>query len=134
MLSVNEDKTQFLKKSSGEEKTSKKTKTSKGGDYEDFISKDSLKNTYYRVAIRNLDFKQKKSVKFTLRIDIQEKVFIPNQSFKENLPKSIDEIQRVKIKPEGLKESEFIAGTKYMVSWMNENALNPFIPKTSSTF
>lgn len=53
------------------------------------------------------------------------------ESAKEYLPKTIDEIQRFKVKPEGVKESEFIAGTKYMVDWMSDTSLNrPFVPKS----
>lgn len=41
---------------------------------------------------------------------------------------------RYKIKPEGLKESEFLVGTSYMVSWMNENSLKAFTPKSTTTY
>lgn len=41
-LSINEDKSQFLKKSKSNERKSNKTKTTKGSDFEEFISSEKL--------------------------------------------------------------------------------------------
>jgi hypothetical protein len=49
---------------------------------------------------------------------------------KEILPKSIDEIKRLKLKSEGMKESEFIIGTRFMLNWIDKNELFPFLKKS----
>lgn len=89
-------------------------------------------NTMYRIVILNTG--QEDSVTFDLRIEIIEN---PQYSLSKNdpknrvtLPKSIQEIERVKIKSEGVKDSEFIIGNRFMMKWMAEDTLYPFLRKS----
>jgi len=50
------------------------------------------------------------------------------------LPKSIDEIKRTKIKQVGQKESEFIIGTRFMLNWIDEKKLHPFLKKSGTVY
>lgn len=50
------------------------------------------------------------------------------------LPKSIEEIKRLKMKPEGVKEGEFLIGTRFMMDYMNNYALRPFLAKSTTVY
>jgi hypothetical protein len=50
------------------------------------------------------------------------------------LPKSINEIMRYKLKAPGMKESDFIVGSRYMMEWMDKEALFPFVPKQNRVY
>ena len=69
---------------------------------------------------------------FNLRLEFTEK---PRghkiENFKEALPKSIDEIARYKMKSEGVKESDFLIVSKYMLGWIDKQQLTPFIKKNA---
>lgn len=56
------------------------------------------------------------------------------QKFYELLPKSMDEIMRFKMKTEGMKESEFIIGNKFMMKYMDTYALYPFVPLSNRVY
>lgn len=72
---------------------------------------------------------------FNLRLEISESIKrAPSKPLKEHLPKSIEEIARYKVRTEGLKESEFIIGTKFMLDWVDTNRLKPFVPKSDQVF
>ena len=73
---------------------------------------------------------------FSLRVEIIEKpkgikVVSKKQTI---LPKNIDEIKRVKARTEGLKESEFIIGTRFMLNWIDKNDLYPFLKKSDKIY
>lgn len=38
------------------------------------------------------------------------------------------------MKVEGMKESEFIMGTKFSMQYMNQYSLHPFIPKSTKIY
>jgi hypothetical protein len=40
----------------------------------------------------------------------------------------------MRMKPEGIKEGEFLVGTRFMLEFMNEYALRPFIQKSNTVY
>ena len=119
--------------------TSVGLKTVKLNDWEgaeEILEDQQIKSSaFYKISIVNKANTKNVKSTFTLRISITEIAYRSEQNkIKEYLPKSINDIQRFKMKAEGLKESEFLMGTKFMMNYMNELALKPFIPKTNSTF
>jgi hypothetical protein len=50
------------------------------------------------------------------------------------MPSSIDEIMRLKFKTEGMKESNMIIGTKFMLNWIDQERLHPFVRKSDKVY
>ena len=50
------------------------------------------------------------------------------------LPKNIDEIKRTKLKSEGVKESEFMIGSRFMMKFMEEEQLWPFLRSSDKVY
>jgi hypothetical protein len=87
-ISLNEDKNQVLKKG-----INKGTKKIEGKGEEESLSLSKLeKNQNFRIVLNNKNFKKNDKASFTLRVDIQEKVFKSNLRVKENVPSNIKEI------------------------------------------
>ena len=73
--------------------------------YESLISTDIHENTGYRVRLKNRD--SSTSAKAQLKLVISEH-FDNSNSGSDNVPRSFEEVMRVKPKVPGLKESAFI--------------------------
>ncbi|CDW81429.1 laminin subunit alpha-like [Stylonychia lemnae] len=96
------------------------------------VSKLQNKKKYRIVLQNNAD---NELITFDLRIELIEKP--QNQqvfSSQKILPASIDEIKRFKKRGEGLKESDFLIGTKFMLNFMDENSLKPFLRKSNKVY
>jgi hypothetical protein len=71
----------------------KGTKKIEGKGEEESLSLSKLeKNQNFRIVLNNKNFKKNDKASFTLRVDIQEKVFKSNLRVKENVPSNIKEI------------------------------------------
>ena len=80
--------------------------------------------THYRIVIFNRG--EELRVTFDLRVEIIERpkdIKLDQKNTKNIMPKSIDEIKRLKQRTEGLKESEFVIGTRFMMEWIEKNEL-----------
>jgi hypothetical protein len=104
-----------------------------GVAYESLVAQDIKKNTAYRVSIRNRD--SSGVAKVTVKLTITERTESGKTGFlsghpKELVPKSFEEITRIKPKVPGLKESSFIQGSKAVMDIFKVSSLVPFIPKS----
>jgi hypothetical protein len=59
-----------------------------------------------------------------LKVEITEKTYrADDKDFKEILPKLPKEVTRLKLKTEGMKESEVLIGNKFMLEYIDKNDL-----------
>lgn len=104
-----------------------------GISYESLEASDLKANTLYRVRLGNRD--PAEMTTSSLKLVITERF----ASDKETpgavvLPKSFDEVARVKPKVPGVKEGAFIQGSRMVMDTFKVTSLSPFIPKSSKVY
>jgi len=82
---------------------------------------------HYVLKLKNSQHPAVAEITYALRVEItqhslDESLF---SSIKE-LPQSVDEIRRQKMRSTGVKEAAFLKGSKQMIKLMDENRLRPF--------
>ena len=104
-----------------------------GVGYESLLSTDLHEGTRYRVRLLNRD--PSMPAEAALKVIITEKPpRIDQRAEREHLPKSFDEVMRVKPKISGLKESAFIQGSKSVMKAFQVASLTPFVPKSQEVY
>jgi hypothetical protein len=107
-------------------------------DWEDGVafvamaSADIHHGTRYRVTLKNRDSAIK--VRATMKLLITENTKANEVTDSNVHPQSFDEIQRVKPKVPGLKESAFIQGSNAVMRTFQVASLAPFVPKSSVVY
>lgn len=87
------------------------------------------------VIVGKADPTKQEQVTFNLKVEITEKKYrADSKDFKEVLPKNPHEVLRYKLKTEGMKESEFLIGNRFMLEYIDKNDLQPFIPKSEIVY
>lgn len=104
-------------------------------DWEDGVSFVALSSAdihhgvRYRIILKNRD--SATAVKATMKIVLTEDARA-DDTYDSNIhPQSFDEVQRVKPKVPGLKESSFIQGSNAVMRTFQVASLAPFVPKSN---
>jgi hypothetical protein len=107
-------------------------------DWEDGVSfialasADIHHDVRYRVTLKNRD--SAANVKASLKVLITEDTTTEGATDSNIHPESFQEIQRVKPKVPGLKESSFIQGSNAVMRTFQVASLAPFVPKSSVVY
>lgn len=104
-----------------------------GVAYESLLAVDIHENTRYRLRLLNKDASNR--ARASLKLVITE----PHSGWAggseaEILPRSFEEVMRVKPKVPGLKESSFIQGNKSVMEAFKVAELQPFVPKSQKVY
>jgi hypothetical protein len=107
--------------------------------YEDGVAYESLSasglqtHTLYRISLSNRDSAEQ--ARCSIKVVVTEKLDAGrSRSGREIVPKSFEEVARVKPKVPGVKEGAFIQGSRSVMETFKVTSLSPFVPKSSKVY
>jgi len=104
-----------------------------GVAYESLLATDIHQNTRYRMRLMNKD--ASKRARSSLKLVVTERFESSRYTSEaEIVPRSFEEVMRVKPKVPGLKESSFIQGNKSVMEAFKVAALQPYVPKSQKVY